>query len=99
MKKTSKPATKRPGHKTPATKKPSAKLKRKAQGQSELAQMVARLDVIADKLTEATAQLVEATVRLSATQESDQKPQRQAEMLEGPREVVGMVVVDESEQE
>lgn len=99
MKKTSKPVTKRPAQKTPATKKPSAKPKRKAQGQSELAQMVARLDVIADKLTEATAQLVEAAERLSATQESDQEPQRQAEMLEGPGEVVGVVVIDESEEE
>jgi hypothetical protein len=99
MKKTtSKPATKKPAQKKPATTKPSAKPKRKAQGQSELVAIVARLDAIADKLTEATSQLVESAVRLSAAQESQQEHQRQDETLETPGgEVVGIVVVDESE--
>lgn len=94
MKKTSKTATKKPAQKKPVTKKPSAKTKRKAQGQSELAAVVARLDAIVDRLTEATGQLFEAAVRLSPTRESAQESKRENQALEGPGGVVGVAVVE-----
>jgi Zn-dependent oligopeptidase len=67
-KQTTKPAAKTPASTKPAAKKPAAKKpssstpKRKAQSQSELAQVVARLDAIMDKLNE----LLERVVQLTA---------------------------------
>jgi hypothetical protein len=64
-KKTIKPATKKPAAKKPAAKKSSSsRPKRKPQGQSELVDivtrselLVARLEVVANKLTEAAERL------------------------------------------
>jgi hypothetical protein len=50
MKKTSKPSGKKPVAKTPAAKKSSSKPNRKTAGQGELAEVIARLDAIAEKL-------------------------------------------------
>jgi hypothetical protein len=54
-----KPAGKRPAQKKPLANKTSAKPKRKAQGQSELAAMIARLDAVADKLALAVDRLAQ----------------------------------------
>jgi hypothetical protein len=99
MKKVTKPAGKKPAQKKPELRKSPAKPKRKAQGQSELIAIVARLDIIADKLTVATERLVEAAVRLSAAQETEPEAERQNQELEPPGEVVGVVVVDEGDEE
>jgi len=70
MKKASKPAPKIPSRQAAAAKKSATKPKakssskpkpRKAQGQAELAQVVARLTVIADKLAQAAERLTDAT--------------------------------------
>jgi hypothetical protein len=59
MKKASKSAVKKPAQKKPTGKKSLTKPKRKAQGQSELAQVVARLDTIADKLAQTAERLAQ----------------------------------------
>jgi hypothetical protein len=99
MKKAIKPTIKKPAPKKPAAKKSSAKPRRKAAGQSELAAIVARLDAIADKLSDATGQLVEAAVRLSAAQGSQPVAESQNKEIEKPGEVVGVMLVDESGEE
>jgi hypothetical protein len=108
MKKASKPAPKAPAKKAPATKQSAAKPKakssakpkpRKAQGQAELLPIVERLAQSADRLAQAAERLAEVTVRLSAAQESELGPERQDEELERAGEVVGMVVVNEGEEE
>jgi DnaJ-domain-containing protein 1 len=97
MKKTIKPAGKKPGPKKPVAKKTIHEAQTQSRGQPELAQVVARLDTIADKLADATTQLVEATVRLSS--QGGQQPERQDQELEPTGEVMGVVLVDESEGE
>jgi hypothetical protein len=57
MKKATKAAGKKPAQKRQAAKKSSTKPKRKAQHPSELMQVVARLDAIADRLAEAAERL------------------------------------------
>jgi hypothetical protein len=57
-KKTTKPASTKPAAKKPSSSTP----KRKAQGQSELGQVLARLDAIMDKLNE----LLERVAQLTA---------------------------------
>jgi hypothetical protein len=109
MKKTSKPPAKKPAVKKPAAKKSSTKPKRRAEGQSEL---VAVLTHVADgqtrlghefgRLIEITNNLVEAVGRLSegvevllqASQEDEPANEPQ---LEAPGEVVGVMMVDETE--
>jgi hypothetical protein len=59
MKKASKPTTKKPAQKKTATKKSSSRPKRKAEQHSQMAQIVTRLQVIADKLAETTERLAE----------------------------------------
>ena len=69
MKKASKPAPKTTAKKAPAAKKSSSKPKRKARGQSELAEVVARLDGIADKLAQAVDRLVELATPIEIRRE------------------------------
>jgi hypothetical protein len=93
VKKTSKPATKKAAAKKPAAKKSSSKPKsRKAAGQGDLTQVVERLSQISDRLAETADQLADAVARMPRVRESEQE-------LEGAGEVVGVMVVDESEQE
>jgi hypothetical protein len=57
-----KSAAKKPAAKQPIAKKPSSsKPKRKAQGQSELGQVVDRLDAIMDKLNELLERIAQLT--------------------------------------
>lgn len=108
MKKTSKPATNKPAAKKPAANKSSTKPKRKAPGQSEVPAVVERLAVIADKLAETADQLVQSAERLARAAErmaevtlrtSVSESERQDEILERPGDVVGVMVVDEGEDE
>ena len=93
MKKTSKPASKKAAAKKPAAKKSSSKPKsRKAAGQGELAQVVERLSQITGILAETADRLAKAIARIPGVQEREQE-------LEGAGEIVGVMVVDESEQE
>jgi hypothetical protein len=93
MKKTSKAASKKAAAKKPAVKKSSSKPKsRKAAGQGDLTQVVERLSQIADRLADTADRLGEAVARIPGMQENEQE-------LEGADEVVGVMVVDESEQE
>ena len=93
MKKTSKPASKKASGKKLASKKsPSNPKSRKAAGQGDLTQVVERLAQIADRLAETASRLAEAIARIPGVQEGEQE-------LEGAGEVVGVMVVDESEQE
>ena len=77
MKGTNKPAPKTPAKKAPATKqsaagpkaKASVKLKpRNAQGQTELMQVVARLEAIAQKLAQTAERLAQSVPTVAATQ-------------------------------
>jgi hypothetical protein len=93
MKKTSKPASTKAVAKRPAVKKSSSKPKsRKAAGQGDLTQVIERLSQIADRLADTADRLGEAVARIPGMQEIEQE-------LEGAGEVVGVMVVDESEQE
>ena len=93
MRKTSKPGSKKASGKKPASKKsPSKPKSRKAAGQGDLTQVVERLAQIADKLAETADRLAEAIARIPGVQEGEQE-------LEGASEVLGVMVVDESEQE
>src|SRR5215472_12757288 len=58
MKKTSRSAAKKPAAKKPATKKTPTKPKRKT-AESQLAQVVTRLELVADKLAQAAERLAE----------------------------------------
>ena len=73
MKKTSKPAPKKTAAKKqtakkPAAKKTSAKPKSKAAGQGDLAQLIERLTVIAERLGEAVDRLEQSALAAPATQ-------------------------------
>ena len=93
MRKTSKPASNKASAKKPAMKRSSSKPKsRKAAGQGDLTQVVERLAQIADRLAETADRLAEAIARIPGVQEGEQ-------VLQGAGEVVGVMVVDESEQE
>jgi hypothetical protein len=112
MKKTSKPAPKKPAAKKPTAEKPAAKKsstkpKRKAGRQAELAAVVEHLADIADKLAETADQLVQSAERLAQAAErmaemtlrtSVTESERQDE-IEKSGEVVGVMVVDEGENE
>ena len=62
MRKTSKPASKKAPAKKPAAKKSPSKPKWKAQGQSELAGLVARLATITEQLAEIADRLAQAAL-------------------------------------
>jgi hypothetical protein len=73
MKKPNKPVPKAPAKKAPATKQSTAKPKtksaakhkpRKVSGQAELMQVVARLEAVADRLTQTVEPIAQATERL-----------------------------------
>jgi hypothetical protein len=101
MKKASKAASVRtPARKMAATKTSSAKPKtRSSQAQAQLLPILERLAHSAERLAEAAERLAEAAVRSSGAQDSGQNPASQKEMLERTGEVVGVMVVDESEDE
>jgi hypothetical protein len=101
MKKATKAASARtPARKMAATKTPSAKLKsRSSQAQAQLLLILERLAQSAERLAQAAERLAEAAVRTPGAQESGQNPAGQDEMLERPGEVVGVMVVDESDDE
>ena len=98
MKKTtSKPAAKKPAAKKPAMKKASAKPKRKAQGQSELVEIVGRLATITEKLGETTERL--ATLALGPSHPGEHQGQASSEPAreehEPPDEPTGSAEVEE----
>lgn len=113
MKKTSKPTAKKPAAKKPAAKKSSTKPKRKADGQSELVAVLTRIadgqTKLGDqfgRLTEITNKLIEAVGRvgegvellLQTSEHNDPMEGEPAnESQQAPGEVVGVMVVDESE--
>ena len=59
MKKASEPAAQTPASKKPAAKKSPTKPKRKAGQHYQLAQIVTRLEIVADKLAQATEHLAQ----------------------------------------
>jgi len=75
-----------------AAKKSSAKPKRKVEQHSQLAQVVTRLELVADKLAQAAEHLAEAVPRTTATA----VPERR-DKPEPPGEVVGVKVVEEGD--
>lgn len=94
------PAANSSAAKPKAMAKSSAKSKpRVAEGQAELIQVVAQLAMSAEKLAQAAERLIEAAVRLSGARESTQEPEAQDEILERAEEVVGVMVVDEGDEE
>ena len=99
MKKATKAASARtPARKMAATKTPSVKPKtRSSRAQAQLLPILERLARSAERLAQAAERLAEAAVRPPGTQESGQNPAGQNEMLERPGEVVGVIVVDESD--
>jgi hypothetical protein len=101
MKKASKTTSARtPARKMAATKTPSTKPKTKSsQAQLQLLPILERLAQSAERLAQAAERLAESAVRAPGGQESGQNPAGQDETLERPREVVGVVVVDESDDE
>jgi hypothetical protein len=68
-KKTTKPTTKKAVQKKPAAKKSSVKPKRKAQSRAELAELVERFTIIADRLTQTVDRLVSVEMRQRHTNE------------------------------
>ena len=99
MKKASKAASARtPAGKMAATKTTSAKPKtRSNQAQAQLLPIIERLARSAERLAQAAERLAEAAVRPREAQERGQDPAGQDEILERPGEVVGVMVVDESD--
>lgn len=99
MKKAQKAAsTRTPARKMAATKTPSAKPKtRSSQAQAQLLPILERLAQSAERLARAAERLAEATVQPRETQERGQDPAGHDEMPERSGEVVGVVVVDESD--
>jgi hypothetical protein len=93
-------STRMPAKKMAATKAPSTKPKTKSsQAQLQLLPILERLAQSAERLARAAERLAEAAVRAPRVQERGQHPAGQNEMLERPGEVVGVVVVDESDDE
>jgi hypothetical protein len=101
MKKATKAASARtPARKMAATKTPSAKPKtRNSQAQAQLLPILDRLAESVERLAQAVERLAETAVRPLGAQESGQNPAGQDEMLERPGEMVGVMVVDESDDE
>ena len=98
MKKANKAASARtPARKMAATKTPSAKPETgSSQAQAQLLPILERLAQSAERLAQAAERLAETAVRAPGSQEREQAPAGQDE-LERPGEVVGVMVVDESE--
>ena len=96
MRKASKAASARtPARKMAATKTRSAKPKtRSSQAQAQLLPILERLAQSAERLAQAAERLAETAVRVPGTREQD--PTGHDE-LERPGEVVGVMVVDESD--
>jgi len=99
MKKASKAASARTqARKMAATKTPSVKSKTSSgQAQAQILIILERLAESAERLAQAAERLAEAAVRLPGAQESRRDPASQDEMLERPGEVVGVMVVDDSD--
>jgi hypothetical protein len=95
MKKATKPAGKKPAAKNPAAKKSPLRPKQKAEGQAELLPILERLAQSAERLAQAAEQMALATARISAAAGSQQGLETQGET---PGEVVGVMVIDESEE-
>jgi hypothetical protein len=98
MKKASKTASARtPARKMAATKTPSAKPKtRSSQAQAQLLPILERLAQSVERLAQAAERLAEPAGRPLGAQESGHSA-GQDQMLERPGEVVGVMVVDESD--
>ena len=93
MKKATKAGTARaPAKKVTAPKKSTKAVPRRAGGQAQMMEILERLAQNAERLARA-AERLEAAVRPLAAQS-----ERQAEELERRGEVVGVVVVDESDE-
>jgi hypothetical protein len=75
VKKSSKSATHQPVVKKPAANKSASRPKRKAQDVSELTQMVARLDAIAEKLTLAVDRLAQLPAGTQPSVPTSEAPQ------------------------
>jgi hypothetical protein len=75
MKKASKPPAKKAAQNKPATKKPRTTPKRKAEEHSELAEIVARLAVISENLTQTTERLAQIALPAGPTPSSPQPPE------------------------
>jgi hypothetical protein len=69
MKKMSKPTSKEPAAKKPDAEKSSTKPKRKAQSRAELAALVERFTIIADRLDQALNRLARVQMRQPHTSE------------------------------
>src|SRR5690349_1291792 len=92
-KQTSKPRSKKAVQKKPATKKLSlSKPKQKAQGESELTDIVARLAMITENLAQTTERLAGLTARWSNPEEPHEEPVAQdithQETAAGHQEIV-----------
>ena len=99
MKKATKAGTARaPAKKVTAPKKSTKAVPRRAGGQAQMMEILERLAQNAERLARA-AERLEAAVRPLPAQQSEQQRERQAEELERGGEVVGVVVVDEGEEE
>ena len=99
MKKATKAGTSRaPAKKSTASNKSTKAVARGAGSQAQMMEILERLAQNAERLARA-AERLEAAVRPLAAQQSEQQAQRQAEELERRGEVVGVVVVDEGDEE
>jgi len=99
MKKATNAGTARaPAKKAAAPNKSTKAVPREAWGQAQMMEILERLAQNAERLARA-AERLEAAVRPLAAQQSEQQRERQAEQLERRGEVVGVVVVDEGDEE
>jgi hypothetical protein len=99
MKKATKAGTpKAPAKKAAAPHKSTKAVPRGAAGQAQMMEILERLAQNSERLAQA-AERLEAAVRPLAAQQSEQQAERQAEELERRGKVVGVVVVDESDEE
>jgi hypothetical protein len=97
MKKATKPAVKKPTQKSAAKKLPVKPKPRQAVSQRDLLVILERMAESAERLTRAAEQMAAAAAaQLSAAAGSQQETERQDE---GAGEVVGVMVVDESNEE
>jgi hypothetical protein len=102
MKKATKSGSSRmPAKKASASKKSGKPRAKEAQGQAQLLLILERLAQSTEKLAEAADRLNDAAAVLlaSVTAAGEQAPERQDEMSETPGEVLGVVVVDQDEEE
>ncbi|MBV9499149.1 MAG: hypothetical protein JO138_07230 [Acidobacteriaceae bacterium] len=99
MKKATKAGTARsPAKKRAAPNKSAKAVSREAGGQAQMMKILERLAQNAERLARA-AERLETAVRPLAAQQSKQQPEPQGEELDRPGEIVGMVVVDEGDEE